>query len=126
MIKRYYPALAAQIYTHYLSNVVASFTGSTVTYTTVIKGVPFANVTFKVTTYSAASMSAVYQVNGTSYVLNDTFTLALDATGLLSITQFLDVGDMITGHGLFIVLTIFTVDKGLISGHNTMPNSKIV
>lgn len=125
-IRRYFAALAAGFYSVFVSDTVTAFTDSTVTYDTVLKGPPGANLTLKVTTYAAASMSAVYKINGTTHVLNDTVVVTLDSAGNLTITQFLDVGSMTVGDGLNIVLTLISVDIGLIGGSNFSHNSKIV
>lgn len=127
MIRRYFSSLATGFYTFFVSNVEASHTSQTITFTTVIQGEPLANVTFKVTLYSASDPGAAnYEVDGTSYVLNDTFVLALDSTGGLTITQFLDVGTATSGNALNIELTIFSVDKGLIGSPNTQRNEYVV
>lgn len=127
MIKRYFVSLASDLYTFYVSNVEASHTAQTITFTTVIQGFPSANVTFKVTKYAASDPGAAnYEVNSTSYHLNDTFVLALDSTGGLTITQFLDVGTTTSGNALDIELTIFSVDKGLIGSPSVQKNEYVV
>lgn len=127
MIKRYFNSLASNRYTFFASNVEASHTAQTITFTTVIQGYPSANVTFKVTTYAASDPGAAnYEVNGTSYHLNDTFVLVLDSTGSLTITQFLDVGTSTSGNALNIALTIFSVDKGLIGSPSVQGNEYVV
>lgn len=127
MIKRYFNSLASQFYTRFASNVEASHTSQTITFTTVITGEPLANITFKVTLYSASLPgSAVYKINGTAHILNDTVVLALDSSGNLTITQFLDVGSATSGTALNIQLTIFSVDKGLIGRPNVQGNEYVV
>lgn len=122
MIKRYFSALAAVFYTRYISNVEQSHTATTITFLTVVNGFPSATVTFKVTSYSASDPSAVYKVNGTTHVLNDTFDVTLDGSGNTTLTQFLDVG---SGTAIDITLTIFGVTKGLIGVPSAQRNEYV-
>lgn len=128
MIKRYLAVLGGSGVTYIASNVLASSTISTATFTIIVNGAPNSVVTFKVTTYSASDPgSAVLTINTVTYVLNNTFNITLDNFGTTTITEVLNVGSMTTGHGIQVIVTIESASLGVVSPTlNTFSNEKIV
>lgn len=90
-------------------------TGTTQTWQTDYTGEPGAVLGMKVTSYSHSSGSAVYKVNGSTYILNDTFNITLDGSGNASVTQFIDVGTSTPPAGIAVTLTIMTTTIGTVA-----------
>lgn len=126
MIRRYYIVCSGGPRCNFFSNTLTGSTTTTATYDTVIKGIPGSVVTFKVTTLTHAANTPVYKVDGTTYVLNDTFTKTIGADGTVTISQFLDTGSSSSGSVILVILTIFSVSRGLIGSQNTQQNDKII
>jgi hypothetical protein len=96
------------------SNTLSSSTANTATYTVVIQGPKSCVVGLKVTLFSSFGSSPQMSINSTFYVLNDTFSVTLDAvTGLATLTQFLSISNT-SGHTISVQVTIETVSKGII------------
>lgn len=91
----------------YISN-----TTRTVTNTVQFLGEPGAVLGMKVTTFSHSNSGANFRVDGSSYVLNDTFVLTLDSAGQVTVTMFLDVGTSTIGNAAVAVVTIETTTIG--------------
>lgn len=127
MLRRWFPFTSAGRQAYFFSNTPAGSTTTTATFTTVISGIPASVVTLKVTTLThGANPSPVYTVDGTPYVLNDTFTKTIGGTGTVTITQVLDTGSSTPGSIILVVLTILSVSIGQIGKPNTQQNDKIV
>lgn len=126
MIRRYYIASGGGRHTDFTNNVLASSTSQTSTYDTTLTGPPGCIVTLQVTTFTHSDPGADFKVNGTSYILNDTFPLTLDPTGNNTFTWFMDVGTSSSGNIILIVLTIIAVSKNNIGSHDTQQNDKVI
>lgn len=127
MIKRYMRvggSHGTSVSTFYQSNTLASSTSRTITYTTVVQGAPMADITFKITALIHSNAGYGYTVDGISYVLNQTFVKTLDGSGLLTFTQFADVGTSVSGNGINVILTIFSTSNGSIVPPSTTNISK--
>lgn len=126
MIKRYVRNVSLGIPVFFVSN---TNTGSTITendYTTIVQGAPHAIVTYKVTAFSDNGGAATYSVDGTPYVLNDTFTRTLDGTGADTFSQVIDVGDNIGGDNASATLDIIATTIGRLGSPLSVNVSKTV
>lgn len=114
MIKRYKAAMStAPEITKVVSNTLDSSTANTATYTIVISGPKSCIVGFKVTIFNVLGSFGEMDIDGSSYVLNDTFNYTTDAvTGLITLTQFLTVTNS-PGNRIDTQVTIETVSKGV-------------
>lgn len=120
MIIRYKAALGAgPEITGVLSNTLISSTANTGTWEIVISGPKDCIVGFQVTLFSSLGTGPENTINGTDYVLNDTFSLTLDhVTGQTTISQILSIANVTTNR-INVQVTIETVSKGTIN-----PSSK--
>jgi hypothetical protein len=123
MIRRYRNGGALLfIETEVFSNNETGSDSHSVTFSTQVTGEPGSVVTFKVTTYTASpGATPNYTVDGTSYVLNNTFTRTLDGSGQVTFVQYVDVGaGSASGNALDVILTIESTTIGPI---NTLQDS---
>lgn len=108
------------------SNTLTSSTANTAHYAIVVAGPKSTVVGFKVTIYSAFGTGAEMSVNSVDYVLNDTFSVTLDAvTGLSTLDQYLKM-DNTSGYRLSVQITIETVSKGVIGNPSFQDNTLTV
>lgn len=91
-----------------------SNTSTSVTYSAQFLGEPGAVMLMKVTSLTKSNMSGFFKVNGSTYILNDTFNLTLDGAGQVTITELVDVGTSTPGNGIDAILTIMTTTIGSI------------
>lgn len=116
MIKRYrHLGAVILVKTQVGSNTAGSGTATTQNYSTIIAGEPGAVVGFKVTLYSHTAGGANYTVDGTTYILNNTFTRTLDGTGHITLAQFIDIGTITPGNAISVQLSITSTSIGVVS-----------
>lgn len=126
MIKRYrHIGGIILVNTHIGSNTQTGSTTSTATFTTVLSGEPGAVVTLNVSAYSHTAPGAAFIVDGTTYVLGNTFTKTLDGTGNYTMIQVLDVGTLTAGNFVSGNLHITATTIGIVDPTNNLTsNSK--
>lgn len=101
--------------TKVLSNTFISGTANTGNWEIVVQGPPSAVVGFKVTGFTSFGVVPENKINGSDYVLNQTFSLTLDAiTGKTTITQMLSIAN-VAGNRINVQVTIESVSVGGIS-----------
>lgn len=116
MILRYRAAMSgASTITKVISNTFVSGTANTGNWDIVVKGPLSAVVTFKVTIFTSVGVVPENNINGSDYVLNQTFTVTLDAiTGLSTLNQRLSVAN-VHGNRINVQVSIISVTSGGIS-----------
>lgn len=105
----------ASTITKIISNTFISGTANTGNWNIVVKGPLSAIVTFKVTIFTSVGVVPENKINGSDYVLNQTFMVTLDAiTGLSTLTQMLSIAN-VHGNRINVQVTIISVSTGGIS-----------
>lgn len=112
--------------TFFASNTPTGGTGSTQNWNTKITGEPGSVVGFQVEVYSASQMSAVLQIDGTPYVLNDTFSKTLDGTGQYTLAWFMDVGTTTPGNGFAVRIYVISTTIGTIGSPDNQQNDIVI
>lgn len=127
MIIRYRAAMSgASTITKIISNTFTGGTSNTGNWTIVVKGPLSAVVGFKVTGFNSLGVVPENKINGSDYVLNQTFSLTLDAiTGLTTITQMLSIAN-VPGNRINVQVTIETVSSGGISSSSRFWTNNVI
>ncbi len=104
---------------YFANNTPGSTTSLTANFTVDLKGAPGATVYLQVTTYIASPGTPFLKVDGTTYVLNDTFTKTLDGTGTYNLAIQIGFSSGGGAQSINIFLAIDNVSPGKIGSPAT-------